>query len=149
MKLPVGCKNRKNGCPKMGEEKEMEDHEIECEHRCVKVWFADDCGDTFKDLLCHMKEQVKELGGRWLPFPRMPFNENTENGDRNDDSGDDEEDEDNDNGFYRFCLGPDGHIFCIDLDAASESLFKAHAFVIGGEHVAHKYRVELRLYSSE
>merc|ERR1719188_2871852 len=53
------------------------------------------------------------------------------------------------NGFYRFCLGPDGHIFCIDLDATNESLFKAHALVIGGEHVAHKYRVELRLYSSE
>ena len=35
MKLPVPCKNCKNGCPEKGEEKEVEEHEVECEFRPV------------------------------------------------------------------------------------------------------------------
>ena len=38
MKLPVPCKNRKNGCPKKGEEKEVKEHEVECEFRIVDGW---------------------------------------------------------------------------------------------------------------
>ena len=46
-------------------------------------------------------------------------------------------------------MGPGGHIFCIILDASKRHIFKALTAVIGGEHVANKYRVEIRLSSSE
>ena len=45
MKLPVGCKNRKYGCPKMGEEKEIEEHEPECRCRyCCPTLFSEKFG---------------------------------------------------------------------------------------------------------
>jgi len=143
MKLPVGCKNRKYDCPKMGEEKEIEKHEAECGFRYVYAWFANDDdeklkdGGSFNDILCYVKEQVKISNGKWQPY------------NLGEDEDKDESNYHKDNGFYRFYNGPDGHIFCIDLDARHKSFFRATAVVIGGEHVANKYRVELRLYSSE
>ena len=127
MKLPLQCWNSKNGCPKVGNLEEVREHEIECEFRFVEAWFAGvyGTGTMFKDLLCIMAQKVKKFDGKWQPY------------------------HDEHNGFYRFLTEPDGHIFCIDLDASDESLFKAHAVVIGGRHVANKYRVKLRLYSSE
>jgi len=149
MKLPVGCKNRKYDCPKMGEEKEIEDHETECGFRYVRKWYALEklkYGGTFNDILCYVKEQVKISNGIWQPYNLGDGRER----ERESIIGSDEEGNyHKDNGFYRFYNGPDGHIFCIDLDARDKSLFRAHAAVIGGEHVAKKYRVELRLHSSE
>jgi len=140
MKLPVGCKNRKYDCPKMGEEKEIEEHEPECGFRYVNPWFCDEKledGGTFNELLCYVKERVKRSNGVWQRY-NLVIDEDEYEGNYH-----------KDNGFYRFYNGPDGHIFCIDLDARHKSLFRASAVVIGGEHVANKYRVELRLYSSE
>ena len=145
MKLPVGCKNRKYDCPKMGEEKEIEEHETECGFRYVYAWFAEAANPDgrrrpFNEILCYVKEQAKISNGIWQPYNL---------GEESDEDKKDEGNYHKDNGFYRFYYGPDGHIFCIDLDARHKSLFRAHAVVVGGEHVADKYRVELRLYSSE
>ena len=65
MKLPVGCKNRKYDCPKMGEEKEIRKHEPECGFRYVNAWFGD--GGTFNDLLYYVKQRVKKSNGVWQP----------------------------------------------------------------------------------
>ena len=52
-------------------------------------------------------------------------------------------------GVYKVLHEPDGHIFFINLDTRDQFYFKAYAIVIGGEHVADKYRVEIRLSSCE
>ena len=122
MKLPVQCRNRKNGCPKKGQEKEVEEHEIECEFRLVEPH-----GKMFKDILCKMMEFVKKRNGKWK------WKDNDKTG----------------KCVYRDSIGPDGYIFRIILNASNQFVFKAYAIVVGGERVANKYRVELRLNSSE
>ena len=127
MELPVQCENRKNGCPEKGAEKEVEEHEIECEFR-----FVGSEGIMFKDILSDMKKSLEENGGKWKFDKKSNWkfdNEHTR--------------------AYRASIGPDGRIFCITLDTVEESLFKAYAMVFGGERVAKKYRVELRLNSGE
>ena len=125
MKLLVQCRNRKNGCPEKGEEKEMEEHEIECEFRCV----GGHNGFMFK-YVKRYHEIVKQSDGKWkLSCYGNPKVSTL---------------------ATRSSLEPDGHFFRIHLDITTEkSVFKAYAIVIGGERVAKKYRVELRLNSSE
>merc|ERR1712037_728434 len=50
---------------------------------------------------------------------------------------------------YRDSIEPDGHRFRIILKASGSSFLQAYATVFGGERVAKKYRVELRLNSCE
>ena len=58
MNLSVQCRNRKNGCPKKGKEKEVEEHEIECEYRRIGHMM-------FKDLLSKIKTLAEENGRKW------------------------------------------------------------------------------------
>ena len=46
-------------------------------------------------------------------------------------------------------IEPDGHIFRIILDATRCSFLEAYATVFGGERLAQRYRVEMRLNSCE
>jgi len=128
IKLPVPCINCKNGCPEKGEEKELKEHEIECEFRivCSKM-FRKVCEKKpamFKDLLCVMKSKVERRGGKWKVMK----------------GGKDAATDFN---------GPDGLIFRILVRIRQEPHVEGYAFVIGGERVATKYRVELRLSSNE
>ena len=130
MKLPVQCRNRKNGCPEKGEEKEVEEHEIECEFRIVNPkWWGGP--KIFKDLLSVFSKTTEKRNGKWKLYSS------------------------NDNGktytrALRNYMDPDGHLFLTVLDIPEKrSLVMAYATVIGGQRVANKYRVELRLNSSE
>ena len=128
MGLPVQCKNRKNGCSEKGEEEEVKKHEVECDFRFVKQWFAGPEKMLFREL----KDKVEEIfTGKWEFSYCM------------------EGEQEMTCGAYKILREPDGHMFFIYLDTKDQSLFKASALVIGGEHVADKYRVEIRLSSSE
>ena len=126
MDLPVPCKNRKNGCPKNVKEREMGEHEIECEFRFVfnKV--------IFKDLLFRMNEAAKKSKGKW----QFSQQEDAWDGYKC-------------NRVFRTCIEPDGRIFQIVLNGTHRFLIKVYAQVVGGERVANKYRVEFRLNSCE
>lgn len=123
MKLPVQCRNRKTGCLEKGEEREVEEHEIECEFRITG------CGKMFKDHLFIVNKSVKVIGnGKWQFGPVVTNNKYA--------------------WVFRDSIEPDGTMFSIYL-GFEKSLFKAYAQVIGGERVAKNYRVELKLSSSE
>ena len=129
MKLPVPCKNRKNGCLKKDEDIFMKNHEIECEFRFVYTYFGHK--QIFKDLMNRVKEKAKEFNlETWKLFDE-----------RKDGMGC--------NLASRYYIEPDGHLFCICLDARNSGFVEASAFVIGGEHVANRYRVEMRLNSND
>ena len=131
MKLPVPCKNRKNGCPEKDEDKALKEHEVECVFRFVHTYGGEE--EIFKDLMKRVNEKAKKCNGEW----KFCY-------DRTDGKG---------NTYYslayRFSIEPDGHIFCIHLDARNSGSVEASAIVFGGEHVANRYRVEMRLYSNE
>ena len=130
MKLPVQCKNRKNGCPEKGEEKEVEEHEIECEFRFVETNVVCSGIRMFKDVFRAVSAKVKEREGKWKLCVER----------------------DDGKGYkvaYRDYIDPDGHIFRIILDAGLATFIEAHATVIGGKRVANRYRVEMRLNSCE
>ena len=120
MNLSVQCKNHKNGCPKKGKEKDVEEHEIECEYR--RIIIMEHHTMMFKDILSGMKAQVEKNDRKWKIF--------------------------NSKKASRYSFEPDGHIFRIYLSIEG-NLFKAYTTVFGGENVAKKYRVELRLSSCE
>ena len=122
MNLSVPCKNRKNGCFKKGKEKEVEEHEIECEYRMIHVVGKPDI--MFKDFLSLMKTQVQKNDRKWKSSSLQKTC------------------------IIRDSIEPDGHIFRTYIRQEG-SLIKAYVRVIAGENVAKKYRVELRLYSSE
>ena len=132
MKLPVQCSNRKNGCPEKGEEKEVEEHEIECEFRFVNTKFvvAGLEDRMFKDLLCFVDKGMKERDGKWALFDKRVDGKSY-------------------NKAHRDSIEPGGHRFRIILTASDSSFLKGCVTVFGGERVAKKYRVELRLNSCE
>ena len=130
MKLPVHCRNRKNGCLEQGEEKKVEEHEIECEFRIVNSRFCS--GETillFKEVLCIMSEKAKKRDGKWVLFAKMDEGEGYRNASKD-------------------FIEPDGRLFRTYL-MIDDSYLVAYAIVIGGERVANKYRVEFRLNSNE
>ena len=131
MKLPVQCRNRKNGCPEKGEEKEVEEHEIECEFRIVNPkWIAGE-EKQFKDLRLHITKQAIANDRKWRLYNKNKDGKMYSQA-------------------FRNSIDHDGHIFCTFLNVLfSPSIFVAYCIVIGGERVANKYRVELRLNSSE
>ena len=122
MKLPVQCRNRKTGCLEKGEEREVEEHEIECEFRITSR------GEMFKDILSAVNKSVKEKGGKWQFRAVMTKDKYAR--------------------VFRDSIEPDGTMFRIYLET-SKKFFKAFVIVIGGERAAKKYRVELRLSSSD
>jgi len=131
MKLPVPCRNQKNGCQEIGEVKEVQLHEIECAFRIIPSPCAFGGRNLiFKELHLMVSQNFKDREGKW--FLR-----------------DKRSDGNNFNIAYRDFVDPDGHIFCIILGTDDCRFFKAYAVVLGGEHVADKYRVELRLGSNE
>ena len=127
MKLPVPCKNRKNGCSEMAEEKEVKEHEIECQFRNISPkWYSND-EHLFKNLLFKIKKEAEASDKKWRFYDEEPIYH-----------------------AYRDSIEPDGHTFTIRLDnAASKSCLVAYAVVMGGDQIANKYRVELRLSSNE
>ena len=135
MRLPLPCINCKNGCPEKGEEKELKEHEIECQFRIVNSKMlkvsCDKKPSTFKDLLCAMKSKVEKRGGKWKVWKSRNSIEFGKNMAAND------------------FIGPDGLIFRILVIIGYESQVEVFPYVIGGERVASKYRVELRLSSDE
>ena len=135
MKLPLPCINCKNGCSEKGEEKELKEHEIECEFRIVSSKIlkvsCDKKPSMFKDLLCAMKSKVEKRGGKWKVWKSRSWTGEGKNLAAND------------------FIGPDGLIFRILVIICPEPQVEVYAFVIGGERVASKYRVELRLSSNE
>ena len=139
MKLPVPCKNWKNGCPKKGEEKEVEEHEIECEFRIVNPNWWTTRGKMFKELYLVFENEAKINKQKWILYG----NDDSKNAGKKYFKA------------FRDSIEPDGHIFTIYVESlcyqkdSSIPVFVAYAIVLGGEHVANKYRVELRLNSSE
>jgi len=105
MKLPVPCKNCKNGCPKKGDEKEVEEHQYECEFRFVDSNVLDGGKRMFKDLFSVIDKFMKKNNGKWLLNAAK--------------------------------------------DLAYRDSIKAYTFIIGGENAANRYRVEMRLTSSD
>ena len=86
--------------------------------------------EMFKDLICLVNKDVKERGGKWRLYGERDMGGWL--------------------GADRFSIGPDGHIFNFDIDCANvDGCVKVCAVVIGGERVANKYRVEIRLSSCE
>ena len=125
MKLPVPCKNRKNGCLLKSDEENVKEHEIECEFRLVDTPAVIGGEKMFKDLLSQAKGW--NTSRKWVLNP----------------------DENMDKIAYRNFIEPDGHIFRVLLHAKMGSYVKAFAMVFGGETVAKRYRVEMRLTSNE
>jgi len=130
MKLPVHCKNRKNGCHEIGEEKEIEKHEVECEFRILNFWRNGGKKVMFKDLLFRANEIVQKYDGNWILANCHKDNKTKYHE------------------AQRHVIEPDGQIFRIILNA-NYTIFMAYVLIIGGEHVANKYRVEMRLGSGE
>ena len=131
MKLPVPCRNQKNGCQEIGEEKAVEEHEIECAFRIIPFPCTFGGGNMiFKEIHLMVVADFKDHEGKWFLCDKKiganHFNK-----------------------AYRDFVEPDGHIFRIILSARDCRIFKAYAVVLGGERVANKYRVELRLSSNE
>ena len=124
MKLPVPCKNCKNGCPKKGDEKEVEEHQYECEFRFVDSNVLDGGKRMFKDLFSVIDKFMKKNNGKWLLNAAKDL-------------------------AYRDSIEPDGHIFRVVISAQHCTFIKAYATVFGGETIANRYRVEMRLSSSE
>ena len=130
MKLPVPCQNRKNGCPEKGKEKEVKEHEIECEFRFVETNVVSGGIRMFKDLFSLVDKEMKEKNGKWCLC----------------------EERDGGKGYniaYRDSIEPDGHRFRFGIAAWNAWSIEAWATVIGGERVANRYRVEIRLNSCE
>ena len=130
MKLPVPCKNRNNGCPKEGNEEEVEEHEIECEFRFVETKVVSGGKRMFKDLRNSIEESAKARKGKWKL-----------SSEREDGKGY--------NKAFKDIIQTDGLIFRIILDSSDPKFLDAGVTVFGGEIVANRYRVEMRLNSSE
>ena len=65
MMLPVQCRNRKNGCPEKGKEKEVEEHEIECEFRIVDTKVVGYGIRMFKDIFCSVDKGITGRHRKW------------------------------------------------------------------------------------
>ena len=124
MKLPVPCKNCKNGCPKKGDEKEVEEHQYECEFRFVDSNVLDGGKRMFKDLYSVIDKFMKKNNGKWLLNAAKDL-------------------------AYRDSIEPDGHRFRVIINAYDDTFIKAYTYIIGGENAANRYRVEMRLTSSD
>ena len=128
MKLPVHCRNRKNGCQEIGKDQELHEHEMECEFRIIPFPCLFGCGNRmFKDVKADL---VNGKSLKWFLFEKRS-------------------DANHYNAAFRDFVEPDGHIFRVILSVRDCRFFTAHAVVLGGECVADKYRVELRLSSNE
>jgi len=124
MKLLLPCKNRKNGCPEKGDEKEVKEHEFECEFRLVDSSVLAGGKRMFKELFSSLDELRKESNGKWVLSTSKVM-------------------------AFRDSIDPDGHRFRVILNACDETFIKAYTYIIGGENAANRYRVEMRLASSD
>jgi len=137
MKLPMPCINCRNGCHEKGEEKELKEHEIECEFRIVDTRelrvSCEKKPPMFKDLLCAMKSKIEKRGGKWKVWKSRIWTGEGKNMAAKD------------------FIGPDGLIFriVVMICPGPERQVEVYPYVIGGERVASNYRVELRLSSDE
>jgi len=127
MKLLLPCKNSKNGCPEKGNDKEIEDHEFECEFRFVDSNVLGGEMILFKNLSIIIDEAMKKSDGKWK-FESSKRSCKL---------------------AFRDFVGPDGRRFRVILDAYDDTFIKAYAYIIGGKTVANRYRVEMRLTSSD
>ena len=127
MKLLLPCKNRKNGCPKKGKEKEVEEHESECEFRFVDSIAQHGGKRMFKDLFSVIDKSMKENNGKWILNNSNKCCKLA----------------------YRELIEPDGRRFRVILNAGDDTFIKAYVYVIGGQIAANRYRVEMRLTSSD
>jgi len=130
MKLPVPCKNRNNGCPKEGNEEEVEDHELECEFRFVETRIVGGGKRMFKDIRKSIEKRAKDREGKWQLYGETEDGKSYKKA-------------------FKDIIQADGLTFRIILDSSDPKFLDAGVTVVGGEIVANRYRVEMRLNSSE
>ena len=128
MKLPVPCKERKNGCTDQHIMEKIEEHESECEHRMITGWFLGD--NFFKDFAAKVENvYIKEQ--KWHFKNRMA------------------DEEGKNRGVFKFFIGPDQRRFCVDIGKITDEVAPLNVCVVGGKEVAKKYMAELRIFSNE
>jgi len=128
IKLPVPCKERKNGCTDQHIVEKIEEHQSECEYRVITGWVLGKC--LFKDFAAKVdNDYIKEQKWRFKCRISPQLGEY--------------------GGVFKFFIGPDQRRFCLDIGNITDKDAQLNVCVVGGKEVAKKYKAELRIFSNE